>query len=52
MSLFMAFALGLGALALPEFGAPDLMPVDVAVSLLSVWMLSVGARCVWGGPLQ
>jgi hypothetical protein len=45
-------ALGLGALALPEFGAPDLMPVDVAVSLLSVWMLSVGARCVWGGPLQ
>jgi hypothetical protein len=45
-------ALSLGSLTLPEFGAPDLMPVAVAVSLLSLWMISVGARCVWGGPLK
>lgn len=45
-------ALSLGALTLPVFGAPDLMPVAVAVSLLSLWMISVGVRCVWGGPLK
>lgn len=44
-------ALGLGALALPVFGAPDLMPAAVAVSLLSLWMIAVGVRCVRGGPL-
>lgn len=45
-------AISLGALTLPVFGAPDLMPVAVAVSLLSLWMISVGVRCVWGGPLK
>jgi len=44
-------AIGLGGLLLPVFGAPDLMPVAVAVSLLSVWMIALGLRCVWGGPL-
>lgn len=45
-------ALGLGALLLPVFGAPDLMPAAVAVSLVSFWMLALGVRCVWGGPLK
>lgn len=45
-------ALSLGALTLPMLGAPDLMPVAVAVSLLSLWMISVGVRCLWGGPLK
>lgn len=45
-------ALGLGAPMLPLFGAPDLMPVAVAVSMLSLLMISVGVRCLWGGPLE
>jgi hypothetical protein len=45
-------ALALAALALPVFGGPDLMPVAVAVSLLSLWMITVGVRCVWGGVLR
>jgi len=34
----------LAALALPALGLPGLVPVAVAVSVLSTWMLSVG---VW-----
>lgn len=45
-------ALALAALALPVFGGPDLMPMAVAVSLLSLWMITVGVRCVWGGVLR
>ena len=45
-------AVGLGALLLPLFGAPDLMPVAVAVSLVSVWMIALGVRCGWGDPLK
>ncbi|MBL8329291.1 MAG: DUF4386 family protein [Rubrivivax sp.] len=40
-------ALSLGALLLPVFGAPDLMPVAIAVSVLSLWMIAVGVRCFW-----
>jgi hypothetical protein len=35
-------SLALAAMALPNLGGPDLMPVAVAVSLLSVWMLAAG----------
>jgi len=34
----------LAAIALPAFGLPGLVPVAVAVSVLSIWMLAVG---VW-----
>lgn len=44
-------ALGLAALSLPVFGAGDLMPVAAAVSLLSLWMIAVGAQCARGGRL-
>ncbi len=45
-------ALALAALALPVFGGPDLMPVALAVSLLSLWMIATGVRCAWGGALR
>lgn len=45
-------ALALAALALPAFGGPDLMPMAVAVSLLSLWMIAAGLRCVWGAALR
>jgi len=44
-------ALGLAALALPVFGGPAIMPVAAAVSLLSIWMLAAGARCLWSREL-
>jgi hypothetical protein len=34
-------------LALPVVGAPELMPVALAVSLLSAWMLAVGIALMW-----
>lgn len=39
-------ALALAALSLPEFRGPDLMPVAVAVSALSAWMLAAGVWCL------
>jgi hypothetical protein len=45
-------ALALAALALPASGGPDLMPVALAVSLLSLWMIATGVRCAWGEPLR
>ncbi len=45
-------AAALAGLALPVFGGPALVPVAAAVSLLSVWMLAAGARCLWGGALR
>ncbi len=45
-------ALALAALALPVFGGPDLMPMAVAVSLLSLWMIAAGVRCLWGGAMR
>ncbi len=45
-------ALALAALALPVFGGPDLMPMALAVSLLSLWMIATGVRCAWGGALR
>jgi hypothetical protein len=45
-------AAALGALAVPVFGGPDVMPVAVAVSLLSAWMIAAGVRCLWGGALR
>jgi hypothetical protein len=45
-------ALALAALALPVFGGPDPMPVALAVSLLSLWMIATGVRCAWGGALR
>jgi hypothetical protein len=35
-------AMALAALSLPEFRGPELMPVAVAVSALSAWMLIAG----------
>jgi hypothetical protein len=40
-------ALALLLLALPVVGAPELMPVALAVSLLSAWMLAVGIALMW-----
>jgi hypothetical protein len=40
-------ALALLLLALPVAGAPELMPVALAVSLLSAWMLAVGIALMW-----
>jgi len=40
-------ALALLMLALPVAGAPELMPVALAVSLLSAWMLAVGIALTW-----
>lgn len=37
-------ALGIAALSLPIFGSPELMPIAVAVTALSVWQVAVG---VW-----
>jgi hypothetical protein len=51
-SLGLVSALGLAALLLPVFGGPDLMPMAAAVTLLTVWMVSAGVRCLWGGPLR
>jgi Domain of unknown function (DUF4386) len=42
-------ALLLAALALPVFRGPDLVPVAVAVSLLSVWMIAAG---VWAWRMR
>jgi Domain of unknown function (DUF4386) len=39
-------ALALAALSLPEFRGPDLVPVAVAVSALSAWMLAAGVWCL------
>lgn len=39
-------AMALAGLALPVFGGPALVPVAAAVSLLSVWMLAAGVRCL------
>jgi hypothetical protein len=36
----------LAALSLPEFRGPELMPVAVAVSALSAWMLAAGVWCL------
>jgi hypothetical protein len=46
-------ALLLAALALPTFGLPAIMPIAVAVTALSVWMLIAGVACIvapkrWG----
>jgi Domain of unknown function (DUF4386) len=48
-------ALLLAALALPTFGLPAIMPIAVAVTALSVWMLIAGVACIaapkrWGAP--
>jgi Domain of unknown function (DUF4386) len=40
-------ALALLLLALPVVGAPEWMPVALAVSLLSAWMLAVGIALMW-----
>jgi len=40
-----AVAAALAALSLPVFGGPELMPVAVAVSALSLWMAVVGVWC-------
>ncbi len=45
-------AIALAGLSLPVFGGPALVPVAAAVTLLSVWMLAAGARCIWGGQLK
>lgn len=45
-------AVSLAALLLPVFGGPALMPVAAAVTLLSIWMLAAGARCLWGGEMK
>jgi Domain of unknown function (DUF4386) len=37
----------IGALAAPTFGAPNLVPVALAVSVLSAWMLAVGIWCIF-----
>lgn len=37
---------------LPVFGGPDVMPMAVAVSLLSAWMIATGVRALWGGVLR
>jgi hypothetical protein len=37
-------ALGIAALSLPIFGSPELMPIAVAVTALSMWQIAVG---VW-----
>ena len=39
-------AVALAALSLPEFRGPELMPVAVAVSALSAWMLAAGVWCL------
>lgn len=41
-------ALALALLALPLVGAPELMPVALAVSLLSLWMLATGVVLLLG----
>ncbi len=43
----------LAALALPTFGFPSVVPIAVAVTALSIWMLAAGASCIvsprrWG----
>lgn len=40
-------ALALLLLSLPLVGAPEWMPVALAVSLLSAWMLAVGLALMW-----
>lgn len=45
-------AAALAGLALPVFGGPALVPVAAAVSLLSVWMLAAGVRCLQGAALR
>jgi hypothetical protein len=45
-SLGLAAAAMLGALALPSLGVPVEMPVAVAVSTLSVWMIAAGVWCL------
>jgi hypothetical protein len=40
-------ALLLAALALPTFGFPLIVPIAVAVTALSIWMLAAGASCVF-----
>lgn len=47
-----AVAAALALLSLPVFGGPDIMPAAVAVSLLSLWMLALGARALWHGELR
>jgi hypothetical protein len=42
-------ALALAALALPAFGGPALMPVAVAVTGLTLWMLAAGVWCLRRG---
>jgi|GEM_PF-317564 len=44
-------AMALAALALPVFGGPAVMPVAVAVSGLSLWMIGVGVWCWRTAPL-
>jgi Domain of unknown function (DUF4386) len=48
-------ALLLAALAMPTFGLPQIMPIAVAVTALSIWMLAAGVACIvspksWGTP--
>ena len=45
-SLGLVSAVALAALSLPVFGGPALVPVAAAVSLLSLWMLATGVRCL------
>jgi hypothetical protein len=42
----MLVAVALAALSLPEFNGPELMPVALAVTALSAWMLAVGVWCL------
>jgi hypothetical protein len=48
----LASAALIGALAAPTFGAPSLVPVAVAVSVLSTWMLAVGIWCTFSKRAQ
>lgn len=43
-------ALLLAALALPTFGLPKLVPIALAATALSIWMLCVGLWCVIRKP--
>jgi hypothetical protein len=43
-------ALSIAALSLPIFGSPELMPIAVAVTALSVWQMAVGIWLIAARP--
>ncbi len=43
-------ALGIAALSLPIFGSPELVPIAVAVTALSVWQLAIGIWLIASRP--